>query len=101
MVYQRGAVRQQLAERGEFDVNHARRQALREVLAMAVNRRYGTGPGEILNTGTYGGIGVMDIVNRTRAATLGGQMYRMTVVCSDSASATRQSEVEFLVRFGL
>ena len=48
-----------------------------------------------------GSVGVTDIVNRTRAATLGGQMYRMTVVCSDSASATRQSEVEFLVRFGL
>jgi hypothetical protein len=45
--------------------------------------------------------GVYDIVNRTRGAQLGGQMYRMTVVCTDSASATRQSEVEFLVRFGL
>jgi hypothetical protein len=48
-----------------------------------------------------GSVGVSDIVNRTRGATLGGQMYRMTVVCTDSASATRQSEVEFLVRFGL
>jgi len=48
-----------------------------------------------------GSVGVTDIVNRTRAATLGGQMYRMTVVCSDSLSTTRQSEVEFLVRFGL
>ena len=48
-----------------------------------------------------GSVGVTDIVNRTRAATLGGQMYRTSVVCSDSASATRQSEVEFLVRFGL
>jgi hypothetical protein len=44
---------------------------------------------------------VSDIVNRTRTAQLGGQIYRMTVVCTDSASATRQSEVEFLVRFGL
>jgi hypothetical protein len=53
-------------------------------------------------TGTpIGSAGVTDIVNRTRGATLGGQMYRMTVVCSDSASATRQSEVEYLVRFGL
>jgi hypothetical protein len=46
-------------------------------------------------------VGVSDIVNRTHAAQLGGQMYRMTVVCSDSASPTRQSEVEYLVRFGL
>jgi Tfp pilus assembly protein PilX len=48
-----------------------------------------------------GNVGVSDIVNRTRSSQLGGQMYRLTVVCSDSASATRQSEVEYLVRFGL
>ena len=53
-------------------------------------------------TGTSAGnAGVSDIVNRTRATRLGGQMYRFTVVCSDSSSNTRQSEVEFLVRFGL
>jgi|GraSoiStandDraft_41_1057321.scaffolds.fasta_scaffold2012923_1 hypothetical protein len=46
-------------------------------------------------------VGVSDIVNRTHSAELGGQMYRMTVTCSDSASATRQMEVEYLVRFGL
>src|SRR4051812_21020019 len=50
---------------------------------------------------TPGTVGVSDIVNRTRSAQLGGQMYRMTIVCSDSASSTRQSEVEYLVRFGL
>ena len=35
---------------------------------------------------------------------LGGQVYRMTVVCTSSANldaSSRQSEVEFLVRFGL
>jgi hypothetical protein len=53
-------------------------------------------------TGTSAGnVGVSDIVNRTRATQLGGQMYRFTVVCSDSSSNTRQSEVEYLVRFGL
>jgi hypothetical protein len=48
-----------------------------------------------------GATGVSDIANRTSRTRLGGQVYRMTVVCSDSNSATRQSEVEFLVRFGL
>jgi Tfp pilus assembly protein PilX len=49
-----------------------------------------------------GTVGASDIVNRTRGAgQLGGTMYRMTVVCTDSSSATRQSEVEYLVRFGL
>jgi hypothetical protein len=53
-------------------------------------------------TGSAAGtIGAVDIVNRTSNTRLGGQVYRMTVVCSDSNSATRQSEVEFLVRFGL
>jgi hypothetical protein len=48
-----------------------------------------------------GAIGASDIVNRTSNTRLGGQVYRMTVVCTDSTSANRQSEVEFLVRFGL
>ncbi len=47
--------------------------------------------------------GSNDISNRISRAGLGGQVYRMTVVCSSSAAGpkTRQSEVEFLVRFGL
>ena len=48
--------------------------------------------------------GASDVSNRISKAGLGGQVYRMTVVCSSSASqdaSTRQSEVEFLVRFGL
>jgi hypothetical protein len=48
-----------------------------------------------------GSTGVSDIANRTQKSRLGGSVYRMTVVCTDQASATRQSEVEFLVRFGL
>lgn len=52
-----------------------------------------------------GAIGVTDIANRTSKAKLGGQVYRMTVVCTDTATvngkSSRQSEVEFLVRFGL
>lgn len=43
----------------------------------------------------------MDITNRTARIGLGGAYYRITVVCSDSRAADRQSEVEFLVRFGL
>ncbi|MBF5042812.1 hypothetical protein FGE12_10445 [Aggregicoccus sp. 17bor-14] len=52
-------------------------------------------------------IGVSDVSNRIAKAGLGGQVYRMTVVCSSSAPGStadggfRQSEVEYLVRFGL
>lgn len=49
---------------------------------------------------TAGALGVSDIANRPGKAMLGGQLYRLTVVCS-SAGNTRQSEVEFLVKFGL
>lgn len=54
-------------------------------------------------SGTQGGasVGVSDIANRTSRTKLGGQIYRFTVVCTDAANPTRQSEVEFLVRFGL
>lgn len=53
-------------------------------------------------TGTQAGaIGVTDVANRTSRARLGGQVFRMTVVCTDRTTATHQSEVEFLVRFGL
>lgn len=48
--------------------------------------------------------GASDVSNRVAKAGLGGQVYRMTVVCTSSASldaSSRQSEVEFLVRFGL
>lgn len=48
--------------------------------------------------------GTSDISNRIARVGLGGQVYRMTVVCSRSPSvgaATQQSEVEFVVRFGL
>ena len=45
-------------------------------------------------------LGVSDVSNRIARISLGGQLYRMTVVCS-SAGNTRQAEVEFLVRFGL
>ena len=48
-----------------------------------------------------GNVGVTDIANRTQKSRLGGTVYRMTVVCSDATTPTRQSEVEFLVRFGL
>lgn len=43
----------------------------------------------------------MDIANRTMSSRLGSAFYRITVVCSDANSPTRQDEVEFLVRFGL
>ena len=81
------------------------------VLDTTVNeKRYSTGHYDnfaiqsvVAATGTQGGasVGVSDISNRTSRTKLGGQVYRFTVVCSDQNSATRESEVEFLVRFGL
>ena len=47
-----------------------------------------------------GSMGVSDMANRIVRSALGGQLYRMTVVCS-SPNSTRQSEIEFLVKFGL
>jgi len=50
------------------------------------------------------GIGVSDMSNRIARVGMGGQVYRMAVVCSSSSSAdagSHQSEVEYLVRFGL
>jgi hypothetical protein len=49
---------------------------------------------------TSGSMGVSDMSNRIVRSALGGQLYRMTVVCS-SAGLARQAEVEFLVKFGL
>jgi hypothetical protein len=49
--------------------------------------------------------GVSDVSNRIVRAGLGGQLYRMTVVCraapTTNGGTPRQNEVEFLVRFGL
>jgi hypothetical protein len=49
-------------------------------------------------------IGVSDVSNRISRTGMGGQVYRMTVVCETAApggGTPRQSEVEYLVRFGL
>ena len=43
----------------------------------------------------------IDLSNRAVRIALGGAYYRITVVCSDSEDQDRQSEVEFLMRFGL
>jgi hypothetical protein len=50
-----------------------------------------------------GAMGVSDMSNRIARIGLGGQVYRMTVVCENTTNANniRQSEVEFVVRFGL
>ncbi len=46
---------------------------------------------------------VMGMANRSTASPLGGVPYVFTVVCSDSTGSgpNRETEVEFLVRFGL
>jgi type II secretory pathway pseudopilin PulG len=50
------------------------------------------------------GLGASDISNRIVKQGLGGTVYRMTVVCSSplpNDAGTRQSEVEFVAKFGL
>jgi Tfp pilus assembly protein PilX len=50
------------------------------------------------------GMGVSDMSNRIARVGMGGQVYRMAVVCSSNKpgqTGTHQSEVEYLVRFGL
>ena len=50
------------------------------------------------------GLGVSDMSNRIARVGMGGQVYRMIVVCSSNTSGdagAHQSEVEYLVRFGL
>jgi Tfp pilus assembly protein PilX len=50
------------------------------------------------------GLGVSDMSNRIARVGMGGQLYRMSVVCSSTRPAdagAHQSEVEYLVRFGL
>jgi len=47
------------------------------------------------------GLGVSDMSNRIARVGMGGQLYRVLVVCSSSAAGSHQSEVEYLVRFGL
>jgi Tfp pilus assembly protein PilX len=104
--------------------------AARELL-MSQFSAYGTSPTQMtlnsavgdhtLSTGHYDNInvtsvlaatgssqaafGVSDVSNRIARVGLGGQVYRMTVVCSappaNGAATNRQSEVEYLVRFGL
>jgi hypothetical protein len=44
---------------------------------------------------------VMGMANRTQAAGLGGSPYVFTVVCTDTTGRNRQTEIEFLIRFGL
>ena len=48
-----------------------------------------------------GGLGVSDMSNRIARVSMGGQLYRVLVVCSSSSAGSHQNEVEYLVRFGL
>jgi hypothetical protein len=43
----------------------------------------------------------MDVANRSARIQVGGAAYRISVVCSDSRESNRQSEIEFVVRFGM
>ena len=51
-------------------------------------------------------IGASDMSNRIARVGMGGQFYRMTVVCTAAGadagpSSSQQNEIEYLVRFGL
>ncbi len=113
----------------QYDKSVSCADAARELL-ISQFRTYGTSPTMItlnsqigdktLSTGHYDNVavatvtattgaalpsfGASDISNRIARARLGGQLYRMTVLCSSTGSdggPTRQSEVEYLVRFGI
>lgn len=71
------------------------------------NRRYATGHYDTFGMktveGAVAGSGSLyfDITNRDASAALNGRPYRVTVVCSNSTTGGQQSEVEFLIQFGL
>lgn len=75
------------------------------------NRRYASGHFDRfglrtvvpVDPGLVGGAtdNAMDLANRSARLPIGGAAYRVTVVCSDSSESNRQSEVEFVVRFGM
>ena len=52
-------------------------------------------------TGTFVNQTAVGLSNRTVNVQLGGAPYLFTVVCSDTTGQARQTEVEFLIRFGL
>jgi hypothetical protein len=113
------------AAKRQYDKSVSCADSARELL-MSQFRLYGSAPSTLvlntpiddktLATGHYDNIavtsvtaatgatanqmGVSDVSNRIARVAMGGQLYRMTVVCS-GANGTRQSEVEFMVRFGL
>jgi hypothetical protein len=44
---------------------------------------------------------IMGMANRSQAVGLGGAPYVFTVVCTDTTGRARQTEIEFLIRFGI
>jgi hypothetical protein len=116
-----------VASKRHYDQSVSCAEAAREVL-LSQFRAYGASPtsitldqeinGQQVGTGHYDQIGVTSVVaaqgfqqssfgasdmsNRIQRAGLGGQVYRMTVACRGGTGANaHQSEVEFVVRFGL
>ena len=55
---------------------------------------------QLASGATQGSLGMTDRANKIIESNIGGQVYSVHVVCS-SANNARQSEVEFLTRFGL
>lgn len=45
--------------------------------------------------------GATDVANKIQKTSLGTSPYRVTVVCQDANNVTRQTEVEFVINYGL
>lgn len=54
-----------------------------------------------LGANTIGQDTATGMANRAAPVALGGSPYLFTVVCADSTGTSRQTEVEFFIRFGL
>jgi hypothetical protein len=55
-------------------------------------------------TGQAGGAssgGASDVANKIQKVNFGTTPYRVTVVCQDANNVTRQTEVEFVINYGL
>jgi Tfp pilus assembly protein PilX len=130
IVSRAGRETETVAAKRKADESVSCAEAARELL-MSQFSAYGASPVELtlnrkmdsktLASGHYGSVavksvtastgasqssfGVSDVSNRLGRVGMGGQVYRMTVVCQSAApaggSTPRESEVEYLVRFGL
>jgi hypothetical protein len=53
------------------------------------------------NAGGASSGGATDVANKIQKLNFGTTPYRVTVVCQDASNVTRQTEVEFVINYGL